>query len=116
MSTTKRPINRHKAYHAHVYFDDKTLGFATSFCNNIDEVFDVKLGRVHQKLLGPHTKWSCQISFSNNTFEALVEWMEQNRNGLSVLIHAVSGNDLQDHTEFAYWLGDPVDLDLSIFE
>ena len=29
MNTPKRPVNAHQDYHAHVYFDQKTLSFAT---------------------------------------------------------------------------------------
>lgn len=106
----------HKAYHAHVYFDSTSLDMATSFYNQISYNFNVKTGRIHQKLVGPHTKWSSQISFGSKEFEALIEWMDKNRNNLSILVHAVTGNDLQDHTEYAYWLGDSIDLDLSIFD
>jgi len=31
------------------------------------------------------------------------------------LLHAVTGDDLLDHTEYVQWLGDPITLDLSRF-
>ncbi|MFT5542972.1 MAG: aromatic ring-cleaving dioxygenase, partial [Arenicella sp.] len=42
-------------------------------------------GRVHQKPVGPHPKWSCQITFSSNDFEQFIPWLEDNRGDLSVL-------------------------------
>lgn len=42
-------------------------------------------------------------------------WLEAHRQGLSVLVHAVTDDNLQDHTEYAYWLGDEIELRLNIF-
>ena len=111
----KRPINSHKDYHAHVYFDKETLLLATSLCEKAGELFNLKIGRVHQKMVGPHPMWSCQIIFGSENFDELVTWLELNRENLTILIHPLSGNDLEDHTIYAYWLGDGTDLDLSIF-
>lgn len=115
MTDIKHPTNSHKAYHAHVYFEQETLSLATSLCEQAGEKFDVKVGRVHQKKVGPHPKWSCQITFGAENFDRLVPWLESNRAGLSILIHALTGNDLDDHTTHAYWLGDGLELDLSMF-
>lgn len=116
MKDIKRPVNIHKAYHAHVYFDADSLTQARELCLQTGERFNVKIGRVHEKCVGPHPKWSCQIIFSSKVFDSLVPWLEQKRLGLSILVHALTGDDLKDHTEYAYWLGDPVPLNLSIFQ
>jgi len=116
MNETRRPVNSHKAYHAHVYFEKETLSFATSLCEQAGKQFGLKVGRVHQKMVGPHPKWSCQITFGSQHFDDFVTWLELHREGLTILIHALSGNDLEDHTIYAYWLGDSVELDLSMFE
>ena len=115
MDTPKRPVNAHKDYHAHVYFDQKTLSFATDLSQQVEERFQLKVGRVHQKPVGPHTRWSFQILFDHHAFDALIPWLDQQRNGLSVLVHAQTGNSYEDHTTHAYWLGDPVDLKLKAF-
>lgn len=115
MNDVKRPVNSHKAYHAHVYYEKRTLQFATSLCVTAGERFSLKVGRVHQQNVGPHTRWSCQIVFGSKDFDEFVTWLESNRGELSILIHALSGNNLEDHTKYAYWLGDSVELDLSIF-
>mgnify|MGYP000085443750 CR=1 FL=1 len=115
MQAIKRPVNSHKAYHAHVYFEQESLAFATALCEQIGEKFGLKMGRIHQKNVGPHPKWSCQISFGAKDFDTLVAWLELHRSDLTILIHALTGNDLEDHTLYAYWLGDSVELDLSMF-
>jgi aromatic ring-cleaving dioxygenase len=115
MNTLKSPVNIHDNYHAHVYFEQETLVLATHLCEKAGDLFTLKVGRVHQNPIGPHPKWSCQITFSSNDFEQFIPWLEENRQGLSVLVHALTGDNLQDHTDYAYWLGKEVDLRLDIF-
>jgi len=115
MANSKSPVNIHTYYHAHVYFDQESLSQAIELCELAGQLFNVKIGRVHQKLVGPHPKWSCQISFNSNEFEALISWLDQQRNGMSILVHGVTGDNLTDHTEYAYWLGASVELNLAMF-
>lgn len=112
----KPPVNVHRSYHAHVYFEQETLAFATTLCQQAGDLFNVPVGRVHEKLVGPHPKWSCQISFGRQHFEQIIPWLNEHRAGLTVFVHGLTGDDLKDHTEYAYWLGDSIALDLSIFK
>ena len=48
-------------------------------------------------------------------FEPFIKWLDDNRKGLTVLVHAVTDDDLKDHTDYAYWLGNEEKLNLSIF-
>lgn len=112
MNAPNRPINNHKAYHAHVYFNEGTVDFASALCSRAGEIFGLKVGRVHQKLIGPHTEWSCQITFAAKSFDQVIPWLDEHRGDLSILIHALTGDDLADHTLYAYWLGDSVDINL----
>lgn len=115
MNDIKRPVNSHQAYHAHVYFEKETLAFASALCEQAGKKFGLKVGRIHQQKVGPHPKWSCQIVFTAEDFDRLVPWLEENRADLSILIHALSGDNLADHTTYAYWLGDSHTLDVSMF-
>lgn len=115
MTTANHPINIHKAYHAHVYFDESSKSHASGVCQAAGEKFGLKVGRFHEKLVGPHPCWSCQITFGKKDFDRFIPWLDEARKGLTVLVHALTGNDFQDHTDYAYWLGKPVELDLSIF-
>jgi DOPA 4,5-dioxygenase len=115
MIETKRPVNSHKAYHAHVYFEQQTLALASTLCVEAGERFGLRVGTIHQQLVGPHPKWSCQITFASKHFEQLVPWLDANRENLTVFIHPMTGNDLADHSQYATWLGESVELNLSIF-
>jgi len=112
---TKRPTNNYERYHAHVYFDQDSVEKASSICHQAGELFSIQVGRVHHKLVGPHPRWSCQLSFSKDQFDLLMPWLEDNRDNLTVFVHALTGNDLADHTTHASWLGEAVPLHLSIF-
>ena len=116
MRMTKRPENVYEKYHAHVYFDQDTLDAATKICTRAGELFGVAVGRVHQKNVGPHPRWSCQLAFDATQFDDLIAFLEDKRAGMTVLVHALTGNDLDDHTVHAAWLGEPVDLNLAMFQ
>ncbi len=116
MSVIKRPVNAHKAYHAHIYFDESSLERAKKVIERLGEQFQFKIGRIHEKPIGPHPRGSCQIIFGSKDFDQFIPWLDENRDGLTVLVHGLTGDDLKDHTDYAYWLGDSERLELSVFE
>jgi len=75
----------------------------------------VVVGRVHERLVGPHTHWSCQLAFDAAEFDQVIEWLEAHRNGLDIFVHGVTGDDFADHTAHAMWLGEESPLDLRMF-
>ena len=48
-------------YHAHVYFDKFTVEQAQSLCEEAGRRFNVVVGRMHHRPIGPHPCWSCQL-------------------------------------------------------
>ena len=103
-------------YHAHVYFDKTTLEQARNLCEAAGRCFPISVGRIHQKPVGPHPDWSCQLAFKPELFGQLVPWLAFNRQGLVIFIHPDTGHDLDDHTERAIWMGEVKKLDLSKFK
>jgi DOPA 4,5-dioxygenase len=112
----QRPQNVHAHYHAHVYFDATSTQQARALCQKAATLFGVTMGRVHEKLVGPHPHWSCQLSFDSTQFDALIPWLDANRDGLNILVHGQTGNSIEDHTTHASWLGEPATLNLSQFK
>ena len=106
---------KHAAYHVHLYFDENTLEQAVKLGEQANEKFTLNPGRVHQKNVGPHPCWSQQLAFDGDQYDSLIPWLDENRNGLTILIHGLSGDNYKDHTEHASWLGTPVALNLEIF-
>jgi len=114
--TVQRPQNLHPRYHVHVYFDETTTEQARELCQQAATLFGVAMGRMHQKLVGPHPHWSCQLAFDSTQFDRLIPWLDEHRGALNILVHPTTGYHLADHTTHASWLGEPARLDLSIFE
>ena len=46
----------------------------------------------------------------------IVPFIALERNGLTVLVHPNTEDDLADHRDYAFWMGAMPDLKLSIFE
>jgi aromatic ring-cleaving dioxygenase len=112
MSTSYSPQVR--GFHAHVYFDASTLEQARSLCLEATIKFKVAMGRMHEKPVGPHPDWSCQLAFSQATFGEFVPWLALHRDGLVILLHPITGNDLVDHRDRAMWMGAIRPLNLSV--
>jgi DOPA 4,5-dioxygenase len=102
-------------YHAHVYFDAGTREQARLLCETAGARFPITVGRMHDKPVGPHPRGSCQLAFGPEHLGAVIPWLLTQRNGLTVFVHASSGDDLKDHTEHVLWLGPSEALDLTIF-
>lgn len=103
-----------EGYHVHVYFDESTFEQAKILCEEAGKNFSVKVGRMHSKPVGPHPCWSCQLAFSLDEYANLSSWLALNRQGLTILIHPLTGNDLKDHTDYASWMGESQTLNLDV--
>ncbi len=108
-------MQRIKGYHAHVYFDASTIDQARELCEQAAQRFGLQMGRVHERLVGPHPDWSCQLAFKPELFGEVVPWLALNRQGLVVFLHPDTGDDLLDHTDHAIWMGALRPLDLTVF-
>ena len=104
-----------RSYHAHVYFDADTREEARRVREAVQARFDVKMGRWHEKPVGPHPCWSYQIAFEPPVLDELVPWLMVNREGLTVFLHPNTGDGLADHTDHVAWLGPSADLDVDFF-
>jgi aromatic ring-cleaving dioxygenase len=115
MPSTPKDPSAIRSFHAHVYFDANSLVQARALCEAAAQRFDLDMGQVHEKLVGPHPDWSCQLAFTAERFGTVVPWLALNRNGLVVFVHPETGDDLADHRDHAIWLGDSRPLDLRMF-
>jgi len=103
-------------YHAHIYFDESSFDKAVKLSQVIAKEFEVSIGKLYQKPVGPHPKWNCQILFETDLFAPITSWLMLNRDGLTIFLHPNTGDDLLDHTEYAIWMGELLELNLSIFK
>ncbi|PLZ95376.1 4,5-dioxygenase [Fischerella thermalis CCMEE 5198] len=98
-------------FHAHIYFDAPTREAAARIREGLS-AFDVRLGRWHEKPIGPHPKSMYQVAFSPEQFSKVVPWLMLNREGLDILVHPETGDDVKDHTDHSLWLGEKLELNI----
>jgi aromatic ring-cleaving dioxygenase len=105
-------------YHAHVYYDGaEARGRAGRLRERVGKEFpQVRLGRWHDKLVGPHTQSMYQMAFPAGLLASFLPWLMLNRDGLVVLLHPETGDDYTDHTAHAAWLGALLPLRLEAFQ
>lgn len=107
--------NNVKGYHAHIYYDADSYDQAQLFAEAAHQQFSLAVGHMHKQAVGPHPRWSCQLSFKRDLLNEFIPWATKHRKGLTLFIHTVTGNDLFDHTDGTLWMGKMEELDLSIF-
>ncbi len=112
--TTVRTI---AGYHAHVYYDAASKQTAATLRDALERTFDnhrgdIRMGRWHDRPVGPHPCWSYQIAFAPALFGEIVPWLALNRAGLVIFLHPETGDVLADHVDHALWMGERMDLDL----
>ena len=102
-------------YHAHLYYDVNTLDEARSLADELNLNHPVKIGTFHQKPVGPHPVWSCQLTVSVDQLGEVIPWLLIHHGNVDVFIHPNTGDDLADHTRYVMWIGESYPLNISIF-
>jgi aromatic ring-cleaving dioxygenase len=103
-------------YHAHIYYSDEDRAAAEAlrgrFLSTPSEVLFV--GRMMDEGVGPHPIAQYEIHFLEGARPGVVAAIEAS--GLRALVHPLTDDDLADHTSLAQWIGEPVDLDVSVLD
>jgi len=100
-------------YHAHIYYNpQKTRGVAERVCAAVDEKFRVEIDGFRDEPRGPHPISNVLVVFKPDQFEHVVPYLMLNRDGLDVLVHPLTLDAVEDHSGYAIWLGNPVELKL----
>lgn len=104
-------------HHIHVYFTKDKKPHALALREKIKRHFnDIYLGRVHDEPVGPHPVGSYEIDVPYNRFKDIKSFLEENNKNLSMMIHPVTGNDIQDHSkDNISWIGKPIEINRSFF-
>ena len=111
---SERATSAITGYHAHVYYDAETKPLAAEVRAGVEARFETRMGRWHDNPIGPHPMGSYQIAFAPDLFAEIVPWLALNRRGLTVFIHPETGDDVTDHSDYAIWLGEQREVDLSV--
>jgi DOPA 4,5-dioxygenase len=102
-------------YHAHIYYDDGDRPAAEALRNDFMAKSDILfVGSMTDRGVGPHRIPQYEVHFlepSRNDVIAAIE-----ASGLRALIHPLTDDDLADHTTLAHWIGEPLELDVSVLD
>ena len=99
-------------FHAHVYFGEDTIETARAVCERARDAFNIEMGRMHEKPVGPHPRAMYQVAFAPGVFADFVPWLMLNRRDLTILVHPETGEEVPDHQTHPIWLGEKLDLDV----
>lgn len=102
-------------YHAHIYYDPAerlaALLLRDTFCADPAILF---VGAPTDGAAGPHPIAQYEIHFLAGHQAAVVAAIETT--GLRALVHPLTNDDLADHTSLAHWIGEPVELDVTVLD
>ncbi|KAF0687430.1 Aste57867_20829 [Aphanomyces stellatus] len=71
---------------------------------------------LNMKPVGPHPIGSFETWVPVESFAAAYAWFTLHRNGLHVLVHPLSVEEIIDHSDRAAWMGTPQTLDFSALQ
>jgi aromatic ring-cleaving dioxygenase len=108
-------------FHAHVYYAPDERIAAAKLRERLraaspDDLLSAIrfVGELRDHKAGPHITSQFEIHFEERLLPVVEE--ELTRSGLRVLLHPLTLNDLGDHTYLGRWIGEPVELDLTVLD
>ena len=103
-------------FHAHIYYSDADRPAAVAlrdrFLDTPSQVLFV--GRMMDGGVGPHPIAQYEVHFLEDARPDVVAAIEDS--GLRALVHPLTDDDLADHTSLSHWIGEPVELDVSVLD
>ena len=108
-------IEPNAPYHAHIYFDDAERAAATELREGFGRDAEILfVGEMTDGAAGPHPIAQYEVHFLGAAVPAIVAMIEAT--GLRALVHPLTDDDLADHTTLAHWIGEPVELDVTVLD
>ncbi|MGN3973016.1 DOPA 4,5-dioxygenase family protein [Tsuneonella sp. SYSU-LHT278] len=105
-----------RGFHAHIYFDAHEIGAARELADAARSETGCSVGHFHEVPVGPHPRGSVQLSLHPDQFGRFAAWAPEARGDLTIFAHALSGDDLADHTRYVVWFGPSEPLDMTVFD
>jgi len=108
-------------WHAHIYYSAEERAAAEALRNrfvsltrNGNDPAVLFVGRMMDRPIGPHPIAQYEVHFREG-FEAEIGALIEAAD-LRALIHPLTDDDLADHTVLARWIGEPVELDVTVLD
>ncbi|MFL6760445.1 DOPA 4,5-dioxygenase family protein [Sphingomonas sp.] len=103
-------------FHAHIYYstEDRPAAEALHAEFVAGRPLVLFVGQMTDRGVGPHPIPQYEVHFLESARAAVVAAIEAS--GLRALVHPLTDDDLADHTTLAQWIGDPLELDVSVLD
>ena len=110
-----------RPYHGHIYYSAEQRLAAEALRNrfvrctaqgSVPRILFV--GRMMDSGVGPHPMAQFEIHFLEQSLAHVISIVEAS--GLRALIHPLTDDDVADHTSSGHWIGEPLDLDLTVLD
>lgn len=108
-------------YHAHIYYSPEERPRAAALRDSLETLLNGEtephltyVGAMRDRNVGPHPLPQFEIHFLKSSRPAMLAAIEAS--GLRALVHPLTDDDLADHTSLAHWIGEPLELDLSVLD
>ncbi|RYD41662.1 MAG: aromatic ring-opening dioxygenase [Sphingomonadales bacterium] len=102
-------------HHAHIYFDDAERAAAAELRDGFSrDPAILFVGDMTDGAAGPHPIAQYEVHFLGAAVPTVVAMIEAT--GLRALVHPLTDDDLADHTTLGRWIGEPVELDVTVLD
>ena len=108
-------------HHAHIYYSDAQRDVAAALRDRFQGLtypgstpHILFVGQMTDRGVGPHPLPQYEVHFLENARSSVIAIVEET--GLRALVHPLTDDDLADHTSLAHWIGEPLELDLSVLD
>jgi len=102
-------------YHAHIYYSDDDRAAASALRDRFsDDPAILFTGAMTDRGVGPHPIPQYEVHFLEGARNSVIAAIEAA--GLRALVHPLTEDDLADHTTLAHWIGEPLDLDVTVLD
>jgi len=91
-------------FHAHVYFPPEALDLARTLAITAENSNIFGYVGVYENPIGPHPTGMIEMHFTQDNRDRATDWLVSHRETFSVLVHRVTVDDFQDHTQDTPWL------------
>jgi aromatic ring-cleaving dioxygenase len=111
----------HAPYHAHVYYDVANRVGSESLRDLFIELSAEGsnpqisfVGMMVDRPIGPHPIPQYEVHFRAEARAKVITMIEAA--GMRALVHPLTDDDLADHTTLGHWIGEPIELDISVLD
>lgn len=108
-------------YHGHIYYTAEQRQAAEALrdqfigCTKPGATPNILfVGRMVDSGVGPHPMAQYEVHFLKHSLQGVISMIGSS--GLRALVHPLTDDDLADHTTLGYWIGEPLDLDLTTLD